>query len=441
MARQVIELMFTGLLASKSGAEKCSYLLLYIGQQGRDIHNMWTLTNDQKKDPTFLLNKFLKYCEPRKNITLKRRKFFSRNQALHEPIDAYVTDLRLLSRSCEFGDIRDRIVGGTNSESIESIRKMLIKEQDLTLNRCLEFVRGKELSRQNYLSNSPNIQSITCRPTSGSRQLTARSRKARVQFSRADTKKCPKCGRSYSQSEPCPAKGKKCFNCKKMNHFSRMCRSRNVSRIEAEDKFPSGESTYFISCLNTTTGSDSHDEAFVSINLPDFDHNVKFKLDSGAQVNTMPRNVYSKFASMKNLQSSNSLLRAYGGSLVNSFGTVLLKCKHGDVVENLLFYVVDNLLPPLLGLKTCLSIGLLKILCPVKPETPLECNSLLDKYSDLFKGIGCLAQPYTILTDNNVTQVRFPPRRIPFALTDKVKAELDSMVAQDVIEPVSEHSD
>ena len=179
----------------------------------------------------------------------------------------------------------------------------------------------------------------------------------------------------------------------------------------------------------------------LQFNLAEFDHNVKFKLDSGAQVNTMPRNVYSKFASMQNLQSSNSLLRTSGGSPINSFGTVLLKCKHGDVVKNHLFYVVDNLLPPLLGLKTCLSMDLLKILCPVKPETPLECNSLLDAYFDVFKGIGCLAQPYTILTDNNVTPVRFSPRRIPFALTDKVKAKPDSMIAQYVVEPVNEHPD
>ena len=120
------ELMFTGPIRSKSGAEKYSNLLLYIGQQGRDIHNTWTPASDQKKDPAFLRNKFKENCEPRKNITLERHKFFNRNQAVHEPIDVYVTDLRLLSRSCEIGDlryslIRDRNVGGTNSESI---RKM-----------------------------------------------------------------------------------------------------------------------------------------------------------------------------------------------------------------------------------------------------------------------------------------------------------------------------
>ena len=190
-----------------------------------------------------------------------------------------MTDLRLLSKSCEFGDlrdslIRDRIVGGTNSESI---RKMLIKEQDLTLNRCLELVQREELYLDKTISQTrPNIQSITRRPIPGSRQLTARSRKATVQFSRAVTKKCPKCGRSHSLSESCPAKEKKCFNFKKMNHFSRICRSRNVCSIEVENELLGGEPTYFINCLNTTTGSESHDEAFVSINLPDFDHNVKF---------------------------------------------------------------------------------------------------------------------------------------------------------------------
>ena len=87
--------MFAGLIASKLGAEKCSYLLLYIGQQGRDIHNTWTLTNEQKKDPAFLLNKLKEYYEPREDTTHERHKFFKGNQAVHKPIGAYVTDLRV----------------------------------------------------------------------------------------------------------------------------------------------------------------------------------------------------------------------------------------------------------------------------------------------------------------------------------------------------------
>ena len=89
-----------------------------------------------------------------------------------------------------------------------------------------------------------------------------------------------------------------------------MCRSHNVYSIAIEDDLPIGESTYNVGCLSTTSGSDSHDEAFVCINLPDFAHTVMFERDSDAQVNTIPRNVHEQFFSMKNLRSSNSLLRA-----------------------------------------------------------------------------------------------------------------------------------
>ena len=39
--KQHAELMFSGLLKSRSEAEKCSYLLIWSGQKGRDIFNTW----------------------------------------------------------------------------------------------------------------------------------------------------------------------------------------------------------------------------------------------------------------------------------------------------------------------------------------------------------------------------------------------------------------
>ena len=142
---------------------------------------------------------------------------------------------------------------------------------------------------------------------------------------------------------------------------------------------------------------------------------------------------------MKHQRSCNSLLCAFIGD-VDSFGRVALKCKFGDV-ENHLLYVVDNALPLLLRLKTCFSMVLLKIVCIRKPETPLECNFLLSDYSDVFKVIGCLAQTYSILIDNNMTPVRCPPRRISLAFTNKVKVKQVTIVAQHLIELVNEHSD
>lgn len=39
-----------GSLQNKNHFEKCSYLLLWVGENGRDIINMWVLTEDEEKE-------------------------------------------------------------------------------------------------------------------------------------------------------------------------------------------------------------------------------------------------------------------------------------------------------------------------------------------------------------------------------------------------------
>ena len=47
--KQHAELMFSGPLKSRSEAEKCSYLLIWRGQEGRDIFNTKPHTRRQKE--------------------------------------------------------------------------------------------------------------------------------------------------------------------------------------------------------------------------------------------------------------------------------------------------------------------------------------------------------------------------------------------------------
>ena len=72
-------------------------------------------TADQKLN--VLLQKCEKYCNPRRNITFERHKFFTCIQEPTESIDQYVTELRTKASTCEFGElckslIRERIVCG-----------------------------------------------------------------------------------------------------------------------------------------------------------------------------------------------------------------------------------------------------------------------------------------------------------------------------------------
>ena len=58
---------------------------------------------------------------------------------------------------------------------------------------------------------------------------------------------------------------------------------------------------------------------------------------------------------------------------------------------------------------------------------------LSDKYESLFDDISCLQGKYKIKIDPNVTPVIHPPRRVPFALKPKLKAELQRMLEMGVI--------
>ena len=88
---------------------QCATLVHVIGPDTVEIFNTFkwnedvvTAGDDKKVDK--VLGKYEKYCCLQFNVTYERHQFNIRNQNEGESIDADVTDLRILSNSCEFGD-------------------------------------------------------------------------------------------------------------------------------------------------------------------------------------------------------------------------------------------------------------------------------------------------------------------------------------------------
>lgn len=60
----------------------------------------------------------------------------------------------------------------------------------------------------------------------------------------------------------------------------------------------------------------------------------------------------------------------------------------------------------------------------------------------MFDGqVGKVDLPYDIKPDHTVLPVVNPPRRIPIAIADKIKIELDRMESIGVITPITEPTD
>ena len=142
-------------LNDKTDDVKSSTLLTVIGPEALEVYNTfsWAETGDAAGDNMKvdkIIAKFEKYCNPRRNVAYERHVFNTRAQMESESIDGYVTELKILASSCEFGDlkdslIRDRIVCGVRNETV---RLRLLREEDLSLQKAMDICRASEASEQ-----------------------------------------------------------------------------------------------------------------------------------------------------------------------------------------------------------------------------------------------------------------------------------------------------
>uniref|UniRef100_A0A8C6KCM5 Gypsy retrotransposon integrase-like protein 1 n=1 Tax=Nothobranchius furzeri TaxID=105023 RepID=A0A8C6KCM5_NOTFU len=114
---QHVKLMFSGPLSSKPEETQCSYLLLWVGERGRDIYNTWQLSEEEAQKLTTYLDRFEQCLMPKTNTIFARYKFNERLQGEGESFEHFVTELKLLVKQCGYENsdemIRDMIVFAT----------------------------------------------------------------------------------------------------------------------------------------------------------------------------------------------------------------------------------------------------------------------------------------------------------------------------------------
>ena len=90
-----------------------------------------------------------------------QHKFQTRFQGQAEPADQFITDLKLLAKDCEYGNltndlVKDRIICGVYSKEV---REKLLQEADLTLVKVTEILRAVEMSKQRKVKKPLFMQS------------------------------------------------------------------------------------------------------------------------------------------------------------------------------------------------------------------------------------------------------------------------------------------
>ena len=200
------------------------------------------------------------------NPTIKRYCFNTRVQGRQETIDQYMMELRLIAKNCSFANlevqfVRNRLVCCMNSEEV---CQRLLKVEELTLDKAISICRAHEETKKNaqYLDDSSTVEVCdlkkkSVRPTQRNSTSTQRARDS------TDTPnkiQCNNCGLQHPKKQ-CPAFGKQCRKCNKLNHFAKCCRStkRKVEAVEQSEGSPKSD-LMFVGAIdhsnNTELGTD-----------------------------------------------------------------------------------------------------------------------------------------------------------------------------------------
>ena len=410
-----------------------------IGEDAIEIYNTFSFSEQENKDSLeTLMKKFTEHFEPQKNVTFERHVFNTRIQKEDEPVDQFITDLRLKAKSCEFGSlcdslIKDRVVVGITSDAV---RGRLLRIKDLTLEKAIEVCHAAEAS-------SKQLDSIKPSENKDVHTVKAAKQQSRHQTKR-DIKDCMHCGKNHAPKN-CPAYGKVCKKCGKQNHFANKCfsesatksaprrrpKSRKVHKVNEESDSDSSESEFYMDAVHADGTAWT-----VSLKLQGNvkEKTIQFKLDTGAQCNAIPADIHRQMCTK--VSKSKAKLVSYSGHAIKTIGKCTMVCEHKKKYHDLEFQVIDGNVNPVLGLQACEQLRLIK-----RVET-LEnnCPEIVEKYTDVFEGLGKLPGEHHIKLKPDAQPVVHPPRKVPVAMRQKVHQELDRMEKLGVIVKVEEPS-
>lgn len=101
----------------------------------------------------------------------------------------------------------------------------------------------------------------------------------------------------------CPARGCQCNNCKKFNHFAKMCRSapqqykssskpKRMHAIADTGEQHSEDDELYVDTITKHHANTDKEQAYAELQIGKKRHKLNFKIDIGAQANVIPANTF-----------------------------------------------------------------------------------------------------------------------------------------------------
>ncbi|KRZ77842.1 Transposon Tf2-6 polyprotein [Trichinella papuae] len=371
---------------------------------------------------------------PQPSEIVNRHIFYQRKQQPGETVAEFIADLRRLAQGCNFVDLetmlRDRLVCGLRDEAVQLrlfAKKVLTFQmaQEEALSAEAACKHACEIRAVNVDSSAPNIHHMSSK---------------RQTYKQANV--CASCGGQHNRAF-CRFKNAVCRCCQKAGHIERVCKSKQRrSKPQAKANAISVADTHQSYLLNRITcrSTPSLRSLKLSVSLSIEGKRCQLEVDSGSDVTIISEQTF------EDLRNNNKKLKlapttlslvSFLGKQVKLMGSCFVNVDYLIIHTRLRIFVAKGNCPNLLGLEWFKPLGIRIEGINHINSSPVE--SVLRKYQAVFTpDLGCYAgEPVSLDLDPSVPPVRMKARKVPLALKEKIDMELDKLVKQKVLEPVS----
>lgn len=439
----------------------------------------------QKLDEHFL---------PQKNKHHARYVFSKIRPNSGESTAVYAARLREKATECDFGDsmeerILEHLIQTVQNETLvkKAISKRwaldrFIQEASQTEDINAQMAEMKTVAKLKVKQHPSKPQQDRNKRTFHKDQKPRKDdarKKTNPHSAKPVGKACTYCGLTgkHPPGRNCPAYGKECKKCGRMNHFAQACtasstsmstddskKKKYVKKTDLEDE--ESDSEYLVHHLrvkkvNSTRIAES--ECSVKVRVADID--IWAEADSGAQVNIMDQYQYKALEHRTEenipLEESNVKLKTVKDPLEvkGQFTTIVRNQTRGVPAT---FIVVKGHIDskPLLSKKTLTDLGMLKIQPDgslaepnrlkieeqIKQVKKLETiEDITKQYPKVFKGVGCIRDKknnkdlfgrFNMKAD--AQPVAQKPRPVPYYLEEPLRKLIQQGIEEDLFERVEE---
>lgn len=376
----------------------------------------------------------LKNTKPQKKITLaERARFMQVTQDDNENILNYLQRLREKAKFCEFEMLNSaksnqsaedeliqmRLIDGLASHyQKQRILEMIqTQEVQMTLTQCVDIIQQLEMIKIGCVTNS--VKPLNPIEESQLKNVSE------INYQSKMVKNCKFCGRNHPLRN-CPAFGKKCTKCSKLNHFASVCKSKVhcVELIEREHNNNNDSNVSGVWSIHTNPQINQIERKMENIRIND--KLVPMQIDTGADTSVISTKIWKDIFGSRKLEKFHQILEVYDEHRLTTRGKMIATVERngkfllGDII------IVESSKP--FGLLGRNFLDMANSIMFNQNQSSAESTEILP----VIKGVKATME----LKENSKS--RFcRARPVPLALESKVNDELERLERLGIISPVT----